>query len=229
MNFLGHLYLAGDASPEFKLGSMAPDFVGMVGQRLHRISPANRDCLDASHRDVQKGVDYHLACDAAMNGLAKVSQLKQTFRQNVQAEYPAIDDNTARVVNEIGTDLMLDGYIVNRYPNLVDDFGQTIGSCEKRLLAYPVKGYSMKIIKLIQRFESSLPNYDDMEVVSGLIWRRTKGRKSNFDIKLIPTITKALNAHKALVYSNAPGIFQHVEQDANKDKLFTNRGNYIKI
>jgi len=230
MNYLGHLYLAGrGASPEFMWGSMAPDFVGMVGSKLHRIQQERRGYLDRQHRAVQEGIDHHMTVDAAMGELALVTSLKESFRGIMRDNYPQVESNVVRVGNELGTDLMFDGWIICNYPETLDSFCQTIGWCEDSMLMYPAMGYSRRIIRLARDLEHSTPNYDDTEVLAQVIWRRTRGRKSAFHISNIAYLAAALSMHKAEVYAVAPEVFDQIDRGVNEGRLFTNRGECSRI
>lgn len=98
MNFFGHAAVAGHFSdrPAFLLGSMLPDFCGML--RL-RTPPAGSS-------SVAEGVRFHLQTDAVFHELALFRSWSQKARVHLEAR--SVARGTARAVAHVGLELLLD-------------------------------------------------------------------------------------------------------------------------
>lgn len=98
MNFFGHAAIAGRfrASPEFVLGSMLPDFCGMLGFRSPRTSAGV----------LGDGVRFHHLTDHAFHELAAFRSFCAEATAWLDAE--GVRRGTARAVAHVGIELLLD-------------------------------------------------------------------------------------------------------------------------
>lgn len=99
MNFFGHAVVARWRSDDrrFLLGAMLPDFSAMLG--LPVAQPAQRE--------LQTGVDYHHATDAAFHGCEHFTRLCGGAIE--QLTTGGVERGTARAVSHVGVELLLDG------------------------------------------------------------------------------------------------------------------------
>jgi len=98
MNFFGHAAIAGRfrASPEFVLGSMLPDFCGMLGLRSPRPVTGS----------LGEGVRFHHLTDQAFHELAAFRSF--CGESTVWLDARGVRRGTARAVAHVGVELLLD-------------------------------------------------------------------------------------------------------------------------
>lgn len=102
MNFIGHATVAltrGD-DPRFVLGSMLPDFAGMVRTRLVRTGVG----------PLAEGVALHHLTDDAFHGEPAFTALLQDTLDELCAR--GVSRGTARAVAHVGTEMLIDGELV---------------------------------------------------------------------------------------------------------------------
>ena len=211
MNFLGHCLVAQKESPEFRFGSMAPDFVGMVGSRI------NPDHIP--NPEIVAGVTYHYQVDAVFDKNPTVLHLKQLFRNHVAPQFLGENTNPIRVVNEIGQELLLDGYILKTRPNIIIDFWSALGFVEDEHIQSCARD-NIALVGLVRRFETSIPPYWEHESVANMIFRRVQTRpKLKFDPKLIPQVTQALSQQRGYIDAFGGKLLKEMSETLNLHKL----------
>ena len=101
MNFFAHAYLAAreNQDPRFVLGSMIPDFVGMIGARLRVVN----DPVIAA------GIAHHHEVDAAFHGAPLFLRLMGEAQDYLEARGLATGSSMA--VGHVGVELVLDGWL----------------------------------------------------------------------------------------------------------------------
>lgn len=108
MNFYGHLTVAtwtreGARSARFGLGSMLPDFAGMVGARPPEAHPTT---------ELAAGITHHHDVDAVFHATPSFLAL---CREGAEAMRGA-RRGTVRAAAHIGAELFLDGWLLHRQP-----------------------------------------------------------------------------------------------------------------
>ncbi|MCB9593490.1 MAG: hypothetical protein H6719_12220 [Sandaracinaceae bacterium] len=103
MNFFGHAAVAGwiSAEPRWVLGAMLPDFVSMCRARVVAIE----DPL------VQAGVDMHHRTDDVFHGCPTFTALQRDGVDTLEAR--GVGRGTARAVAHVGTELLIDGLLLD--------------------------------------------------------------------------------------------------------------------
>lgn len=103
MNFFGHATVACwvDRDPRWVLGAMLPDFASMSRARLR----------GADDPRVAEGIALHHATDAAFHGAP--SFLELYVRGTEVLESSGLDRGPARAVAHVGTELILDGLLLD--------------------------------------------------------------------------------------------------------------------
>lgn len=98
MNFFGHAAIAGrfESDPVFALGSMLPDFCGMLGFRAPARVPGR----------LGAGVRFHHVTDHAFHDLAEFQRLSSAASADLSAR--SVRRGTARAVAHVGVELLLD-------------------------------------------------------------------------------------------------------------------------
>ncbi|MGB1699176.1 MAG: hypothetical protein ACPHRO_04420, partial [Nannocystaceae bacterium] len=99
--FFGHAYLAARErdDPRFILGSMIPDFVGMIAARVSAI----RDPT------VEAGVAHHHEVDTAFHGAPMFLSLMGEAQDYLEAR--GLAHGAAMAVGHVGVELILDGWL----------------------------------------------------------------------------------------------------------------------
>ena len=102
MNFFAHAVLAAARreEPEYVLGSMLPDLVGMAGLRLNRI--VGDEILAA-------GVEFHPTTDHAFHGAPIFVDLESSSRDDLEAV--GVDMGPAMAIGHVGVELLIDGWL----------------------------------------------------------------------------------------------------------------------
>lgn len=111
MNFFSHCHVANwrRSDPAFALGSMLPDFATMSGARL----------TGSSDSDVQAGIDHHHETDAVFHSAPTFVRLCTESADRMDAQ--GVRWGTSRAVAHVGIELILDGILLRRGPDLVRD------------------------------------------------------------------------------------------------------------
>ncbi len=102
MNFFGHAVVAAwqDASPGFVLGAMLPDFCSMARARIPRVD----------HHAIASGIALHHETDAIFHQAPTFLRVcAQSVRELTEL---GVDRGTARAVAHVGTELLLDGLLL---------------------------------------------------------------------------------------------------------------------
>jgi acyl carrier protein phosphodiesterase len=102
LNFFGHAVVASWADPQAKhlLGSMLPDFETMLGVPLSTVRDA----------DVERGIELHHRTDDAFHRApAFLASCAHALDALTEA---GVRRGTARAVGHIGTEMLLDGWLV---------------------------------------------------------------------------------------------------------------------
>lgn len=107
MNFFGHVVVAGwfERDPGYLLGSMLPDFASMSGTRLGTVPVAA----------VAAGVALHHRTDDAFHTAPAFLHLMTLAREELEAR--GVAWGTARAVAHVGSELLLDGVLLERHPS----------------------------------------------------------------------------------------------------------------
>ena len=101
MNFFGHAYLAARENPDprFLLGSMMPDFVGMIGARLRAVEDPV----------ITSGIAHHHEVDAAFHGAPLFLSLMGDAQDYLESR--DLGHGPAMAVGHVGVELILDGWL----------------------------------------------------------------------------------------------------------------------
>jgi hypothetical protein len=104
MNFFGHAAVADltGVGPGAALGSMLPDFAGMLGLRL----------MGVQDTDVARGVALHHATDEVFHRAPAFVALCADAVAELESRQ--LDRGSARAVAHVGTELLLDGWLVGQ-------------------------------------------------------------------------------------------------------------------
>lgn len=105
MNFFGHVVVAGwfEDDPRYLFGSMLPDFASMSGTRLAHVGDTR----------VAAGVALHHRTDDAFHSAPAFVRLMAVAREELERR--AVGWGTARAVAHVGTELLLDGALLQRH------------------------------------------------------------------------------------------------------------------
>ncbi|MCA9610681.1 MAG: hypothetical protein KC619_34035 [Myxococcales bacterium] len=103
MNFFGHAAVAGWTSddPRWVFGSMLPDFASMCRARVEAV----RD------PDVRRGVELHHRTDDVFHAAPTFLDLQRDGVETLEAA--GVGRGTARAVAHVGTELLIDGYLLD--------------------------------------------------------------------------------------------------------------------
>lgn len=104
MNFYGHAVVASWSSrdPRVLLGAMLPDFAGMARARL----------AGSKDEAIARGIALHHATDEVFHGAQLFLQI---YSEGIDAlEGEGVGRGTARAVAHVGTELLLDGLLLDR-------------------------------------------------------------------------------------------------------------------
>ncbi len=103
MNFFGHATVACwlDRDPRWVLGAMLPDFASMCRTRLR----------GAANPLVEKGIALHHATDAVFHGAPTFVELYAAGTEEL--ETAGLGRGPARAVAHVGTELLLDGLLLD--------------------------------------------------------------------------------------------------------------------
>tara|TARA_B100001750_G_scaffold247477_1_gene273370 strand:+ start:772 stop:1470 length:699 start_codon:yes stop_codon:yes gene_type:complete len=108
VNFLGHVFVASwrrgtePSVAPYAFGSMIPDFVGMARARVEAVD----------HRETADGVALHHATDDVFHGSSVFLGLLEEL-QRFQADR-GVRRGTAMAVAHVGSELVLDGWLLDR-------------------------------------------------------------------------------------------------------------------
>lgn len=213
MNYVAHCLLAENESPEFRFGSMAPDLTKMYGVDLTRIrSDEDRLMLSQTELDVQEGVDFHFRTDTVFDNRPIMGMLKKIFREEIAVQYFPKDFPLIRMLNEIGTDLLYDGYVMDRWPKSANLYHETItlvGSLAMGVATSKPKQFKSKI----DERRGTLPDYRDPGVVTKILAWRVSGRpKLQIDTDLYPNIMRAFVDHQKNIWQYGESLFLETQE-----------------
>ncbi|MEQ9079462.1 MAG: hypothetical protein RLP09_36720 [Sandaracinaceae bacterium] len=106
MNFFGHAVAAlwEHDDPRWVLGAMMPDFASMCGTRFR----------EAADDVVSAGVDHHHAADLVFHGLPTFLYWCNGGAEVLEAR--GVGRGASRAVAHVGTELLLDGVLLERHP-----------------------------------------------------------------------------------------------------------------
>ena len=101
MNFFGHTVIASSfhGDPRFLLGSMLPDFAGMVGVRLGAVE----------NPIVRAGIDMHHRTDNVFHSSPQFVELMRHAMNELEAA--GVSRGPARATAHLGIELLLDGLL----------------------------------------------------------------------------------------------------------------------
>jgi hypothetical protein len=118
LNFVGHALVATwqSAEPRFVLGSMLPDFAGMVGARL------SSQAQDAS--SLGRGITLHHRTDELFHGADEFLDLMQDAMARLTAL--GVARGPARAIGHIGVEMLIDGELLAREPALAEAYESTL-------------------------------------------------------------------------------------------------------
>jgi hypothetical protein len=121
MNFIGHLLVAGwqSSGAAFGLGAMLPDFASMAGVRLRQVADP----------ELAAGVSLHHRTDEVFHACPAFVELSSaTFQELVQC---GVERGPARAVAHIGVELLIDGHLLGREPQLGGAYLSALGAFEQ--------------------------------------------------------------------------------------------------
>lgn len=145
MNFIGHLLVAGwqREDPSFGLGAMLPDFASMAGIRPPPVQ----------HLAVAAGVALHHRTDNVFHASPTFVELsRDVFHQLVEA---GVERGPARAVAHIGVELLIDGALLQREP----DLGRAYLSALSAFEALPSDALAAHDRAPLQRVQQRLSHY----------------------------------------------------------------------
>jgi len=153
MNFFAHAALAlwRSDDPRFVLGSMLPDFAGMLGLRVLRIDD----------RALAAGVTYHHATDAAFHRAPLFVELCTRGIETLSAA--GVARGTARAVAHVGTELLLDGALSHLQPARVAYQGSLRAALSERY----VDAFTLEAEEHVERFQTGLARLATAPVPDG--------------------------------------------------------------
>lgn len=131
MNFVGHAHVAivrTDAPPAFVLGAMLPDFASMGGARL----------LPIDHAELAAGVALHHRTDDAFHAAPEFVRLCREW--GAELERRGLPWGASRAVAHVGTELLLDGFLLGDGPTRAAYLDAVAALEEPLLSAIRVRG-----------------------------------------------------------------------------------------
>lgn len=208
MNYVAHCLLAENKSSEFRFGSMAPDLVGMARCRLQRIRSHNdRGMLGATELEVQKGIDFHIKTDVAFGKQPLFKHLKRMFSSEVAVNYFPADCRLTPMFADIGTELLLDGFVVEKWPDSQAMYNETIASAGRLAMGIATINPG-KFIASVNEHRGTLPNYADPEVAVDMLAKRVADRpRLCIPEDLMPNVVRAFSDHKENVWQYGESLF----------------------
>lgn len=157
MNFFGHAYLAAreNEDPRFILGSMVPDFVGMIGARLSAVN----DPLIAA------GIAHHHEVDAAFHGAPLFLSLMGDAQDYLEAR--GLTHGPCMAVGHVGVELILDGWLAT-HGHRHDAFCEALKAAGETALEWVNKEHAPRWAVLRHRLaDGTLPHaYLDPEFIA---------------------------------------------------------------
>ena len=191
-NIVTHMIIseavAPQASPDFRLASAMPDFVGMA--RDFRGSQTTVRELSQNPL-LKEGIALHIATDGVFDQLPLSRQLISDARADMEAM--GLPRGAVRVCADVGTEILLDGVMMGIGNN----------PTYNKVSGYIVRGESVldtiediELVSLIRDyFATNRPNkYRDPEAVASMLQYRLSCRKNGklqFDEDLIPDVAEA--------------------------------------
>lgn len=180
---------------------MAPDFAGMAGVRL-KIAPK-------STTSFAQGVRLYYATDRVFNTLPEVRQLKHQARK-LLATVQLTSGAKATVV-EISAKLLLDGYVIAHYPDVLLKHNQAV-TCFASAPAPSPAVIALSETGVLWQFaakhlERGVPDYRLPYQIALQLHRRLKiSRGLGFPPDLIPELASIMAAYQTEVHNASEAL-----------------------
>lgn len=219
MNYIAHCLMAEGESPEFRFGSMAPDLVGMARCKLNRISSEDeRDILGPTELEVQKGIDFHIATDKVFDEQPLFILLKRKFRDEIAPNYFPEDERLVRLFSDVGTELLLDGFVMENWSESRELFHETIRSVGRVAMSIATKN-PKTFIEVADKRRGHLPDYSEPAVSVEFLAARVIDRpRLAIDPKKAANLIRAFEEHKEYVWQFGESLFLET-RDAMADPI----------
>lgn len=209
-------------SPEYRFGSMVPDFAGMAGGRINRSQGFNRVWLSDAQLEIWRGIDFHYVVDQAYEDDPARLKLVSRLRNEIIPNYVQQNGLVSRLIATIGTDALLDGYLLQNNAELAPSYYVAMESVSDKDIG-GVSTIPENTIAVVRHMAVNLPDYSDPTRIAGVIQRRSRqpkffpdGTKRESRLAINDTerrvAARILEEYQPLVNSSAKMIIQGVQK-----------------
>ena len=170
MNCFAHAYRFLEASPYFIVGTALPDWLTLIDRRVRArkktVAPFADD-QDEITRQLARGIIQHHVDDDWFHNRRLFVELNLKFSVQLRELLAADAGFRPHLVGHIVIEMLLDGYLNNKYQGLLDAYYTKIAGVDpvrvQRTLRRMTHGESTKIARFIPRFieEGYLYDYVD--------------------------------------------------------------------
>lgn len=222
MNYIAHCLMAEDMSPEFRFGSLAPDLVGMARCELNRISSEEvRQVLDPTELAVQQGIDFHIKTDKVFDEQPLFKLLKRKFRDEVAPNYFPEDERLIRLFSDVGTELLLDGLVMEKWPESGELYHETIRSVGSVAMGIATKN-PKRLLEVIEYRKGHLPDYSEPAVAAEFLAARVRDRpRLSIGNEMIPNLVRSFEDHKDNVWQYGESLFLETKASLTREESLT--------
>lgn len=202
MNYIGHLAVAlwQRSDPRFVLGSMLPDFAGMIGARL---------CA-ADDPELAAGIALHHRTDAVFHAAGAFTSLLHGMRDTLTSR--GVPRGTARAVGHIAVEMLIDGELL-REPVLGDAYTTALRAGASTEAPFTDSDGEARFQALRARLlaHGAPHDYRDPEAILRRLVLALRGRpRLAIDAASTPIIASALPGLQRKVALALPGLLASV-------------------
>lgn len=208
MNFFGHAAVAelSGVDDPAALGAMLPDFASMLGMRMAGVDDGA----------VARGVTLHHATDEVFHRAPAFVTLCGHAVEELETR--GLSRGSARAVAHVGTELLLDGWLVQQGIG-VETYGAALTAAGHDGLRDRVRWRAPRAAErvawLIDQLRHHGPprDYADTRVVADRLARALQRRpRLRLSPEDLPRVEVWLEAFGPRVHAQAPGLLQHVRR-----------------
>jgi hypothetical protein len=207
MNFFGHAVVAEwfEGGPRYLLGSMLPDFASMSGTRLNPVTEPQ----------VAAGVALHHRTDDAFHRAPSFLHLMAFARERLEAR--EVGWGTARAVAHVGSELLLDGVLLEHHHTApyLDALDAAAALTRDQALGHAFRDSGAGFATLLQRLRDAGPPlaYQDPARVADFLERALSRRpRLRFQPGDKARVVDVLVALRPEVAQHAAPLLAHLRQ-----------------
>jgi hypothetical protein len=207
VNFIGHAFVAlwQSREPGFVLGTMLPDFAGMVGTRL---APSAGD-----DSPVGRGIALHHRTDDVFHRAEPFVRLTHATMEALVAE--GLGRGPARAVGHLGVEMLLDGELLLEHAELADAYSSALAAARELESARFVEAEGAARFRLLHARLSAhgVPyDYRNTEAVARRLVRILATRpRLAIPPGFEPTVEHALERAQSPIVAAIPALVAHLE------------------